>query len=476
MQQRLHKKSGVRPPKALKYAESKQVLDFILHYAEMNAVQLPGRSPKRWAGAKVQLLPADTTKRSVFDLYTTAAASAGYRLVCLSTFRTLWRTLCPFICVQKPGSDLCWYCQQAGQRLQQARNNEAAKQKVAMEHHHHLKTVKQERQFYRDCCLKAQAFPSIGCFRHISFDFAQQVHYPFDSQQPGPIFFKTPRKCGLFGINSEGDFEQVNYLVDEAHSCGKGANTVISYLHDYLENQTTATPHLHIHADNCAGQNKNNYMLQYLMWRCCTGKNIEIVLSFLIAGHTKFSPDGGFGLIKQKLRVSKVDCLQDLKTVVNTSSKMNKPVLVGDECGTSHVSVYDWKSFLAEKFKPLPGIKKCHFFRFGQSSIVEARADSAAAGELHNLRREGVTASSDLPDPIQPPGLSKKRQWYLYRQIREFVSPDKQDIVCPLPEGPEVRWNDDEADEPDDAGMYIKDNLLIICCYTLIYADQLYYY
>jgi hypothetical protein len=37
---------------------------------------------------------------------------------------------------------------------------------------------------------------------HYSFHFAQQVHYP-SNPQPGPIFFKTPRKCGVFGVMAE---------------------------------------------------------------------------------------------------------------------------------------------------------------------------------------------------------------------------------------------------------------------------------
>ena len=51
-----------------------------------------------------------------------------------------------------------------------------------------------------------------------------QVHYPSNPQQPGPLFFKTPRKCGIFGVCSEGRNSQVNYLIDESQSCGKGAN------------------------------------------------------------------------------------------------------------------------------------------------------------------------------------------------------------------------------------------------------------
>ena len=45
---------------------------------------------------------------------------------------------------------------------------------------------------------------------HTSFDFAQQVHYPSNPLQPGPIYFLTPRKCSIFGACSEGLPRQVN--------------------------------------------------------------------------------------------------------------------------------------------------------------------------------------------------------------------------------------------------------------------------
>ena len=33
--------------------------------------------------------------------------------------------------------------------------------------------------------------------------YTQQVHYPCDPQQPGPIYFLTPRKCAIFGVGCE---------------------------------------------------------------------------------------------------------------------------------------------------------------------------------------------------------------------------------------------------------------------------------
>lgn len=77
------------------------------------------------------------------------------------------------------------------------------------------------------------------------------MHYPTDPHQPGPIFFKTPRKCGLFGIGSEAVRQQVNYLIDEVMSVTKGANAVVSYLHHFLATYGLGERRLVLHADNC---------------------------------------------------------------------------------------------------------------------------------------------------------------------------------------------------------------------------------
>jgi len=62
-----------------------------------------------------------------------------------------------------------------------------------------------------------------------------------------------------------------------------------------------------LNADNCVGQNKNNTMLQYLMWRVTVGLSSHIELAFMVAGHTKFGPDYGFGVFKRLYRHAEVN-------------------------------------------------------------------------------------------------------------------------------------------------------------------------
>ena len=79
----------------------------------------------------------------------------------------------------------------------------------------------------------------------------------------------------------------------------------------------------HLHAENCVAQNKNRYVLGYLMWRVLTGRNKKITLSFMCVGHTRCMVDGDLGLIKKLYRSSDVDTVWQLSDIVSDSSKTN---------------------------------------------------------------------------------------------------------------------------------------------------------
>uniref|UniRef100_A0A1X7VGY9 DUF7869 domain-containing protein n=1 Tax=Amphimedon queenslandica TaxID=400682 RepID=A0A1X7VGY9_AMPQE len=89
------------------------------------------------------------------------------------------------------------------------------------------------------------------------------------------------------------------HIVDVCVDTGKGANTIISYLHHYLENYGIKAITVHLNADNCTGQNKNNALMQYLAWRVLTDRNRSIKISFFPEGRTNFSTCRCFGLIKR---------------------------------------------------------------------------------------------------------------------------------------------------------------------------------
>ena len=86
------------------------------------------------------------------------------------------------------------------------------------------------------------------------------------------------------------------------------------------------------------------------LWRVTTGLHQQIMLSFMLSGHTKFSPDWSFGLLKQWFRREMVSCLEDLAATVDASAQHNIVELAGQEDGTVFVNMYDWTAYLRIHF------------------------------------------------------------------------------------------------------------------------------
>lgn len=268
-------------PHNLKPLESRQYAEtFLQCYAEINAMVLPGRVPYyRDEEARIQLLPSHETKKSVYLEYRAACACVDLPILGLSTFTEFWRERLPDIVIAKTMSDLCWVCQAGNARLVRERakpfeDQDDQHDKAALEHSKHVVLAVEEQRYYRAQCDKAKedakklviASENFDLFSqkphcsfdgmaHYSWDFAQQVHYPYNPQQPGPIYFKTPRKCSIFGVCNDGFNMQYNYLIDEMVSTGKGANATISYVHHFLETFSLGEKNAYLHADNCSGKN-----------------------------------------------------------------------------------------------------------------------------------------------------------------------------------------------------------------------------
>ena len=327
------------------------------------------------------LLPSNVSKASVHREYMKATRKLeetiqkpmrifGYREFC-----RLWSEVVPYIRVMPPADDLCPMCQDnASLILKSANLSEDEKSQRLQIAEKHLQCAKKQRNYYREQVQLSQgrikSLPdnhgqpiSLAISLAYGFDHAQQVHYPSNPQQPGPLFFKTPRKCGIFGVCSEGCNTQVNYLIDEAQSCGKGANSIVSMVHHYLGNFTKGEEEICLHADNCVGQNKNNTVGWYLVWRVVTGLSKACELNFMIPGHTRFSPDRFFGLIKRKFRRSKVSSLSQIAEVVESSTTggQNKAYVIGDE-SMKPFTYYDWADFLSDFFTTIPHITTYYHF------------------------------------------------------------------------------------------------------------------
>ena len=178
-------------------------------------------------------------------------------------------------------------------------------------------------------------------------------------------------------------------------------------------------------------------LLQYLAWRVLTGLHRTVTMSFMLVGHTKFAPDWCFGLFKQRVRRTFVSSLDDVVDVVNTSADVNVAQLVGSQSGEPIVPVYNWVTYLGSHFRSIPHLKKYHHFTFSAThpGVVMLQEYSNTSEETFTMLDSGSWSpvASELPSLIVPSGLPLKRQWYLYRQIRNYCRDGTEDLTCPKP-------------------------------------------
>jgi hypothetical protein len=417
-------------------------------------------------------LPGSFSKYSIWTEYRQALKDdigTKQRLeISYEIFRRYLDESFPYVSFQAARTDLCDLCDQLREKLIHERKEDSLKE-ATNNLQIHLNRVAVDRNEYRRQLmiateswdsLKKQTKKSIisklsnhpeyqliqpNCQEldcHYSFDFAQQIHYPYSPQQRGKEYFKTARKCLLFGVSCESISRSVLFFLDEEEFIGKGANTVISFLHTFFKYHGLGEKRVWLHADNCVGQNKNNILMWYLAWRVMNGLHNEITISFMLPGHTKFSPDSAFGLYKLCYRKNKVDSLYEAidccKKATNNSQII--PHIYGKHLGDEELKIdfRNWNLFLRKHFKDIPNLTEISSFYFTKENpgLVKIKRQPETAWETIRLLKKPrfVFPNNSQASVIVPKGLDLERQQYLFKEIRGFIrNPKRKDITCPKP-------------------------------------------
>jgi len=450
-----HGNTGKKPKHACSRDAIEAVLSFISNFAAIHGLPDPGRDLRTGKGKLTIYLPTIMNFMAIHRIYRKSMEGSDGRVVEYHAFRRLWVDNFPHIVFSKTKSDLCMTCEEHKKQINitVAAGTEEEKLEALDKAREHLLSATKERTHYRQCIeisrqsysasMKGKEQQNKPDTMHYSWDFAQQVHYPYEDHQVGPIYFKTSRNAQLFGVCCEALPRQVNYLIDEADFPGKGADTVIAMLHHFFACYGLGERHLLLTADNCTGQNKNNAVLHYLLYRTIAGLHAKIDWSFMLVGHTKFSPDAYFGLLKKKYRRSRTYTYRQLIDIINTSTVKGCNVChpYRDYDGSASFRYYAWTKWLEKYFRKLPGITNYHHFSMDSSNpgVVTARRYVDSELETFELLKKTADYSalldrSILPKEVTPAGLSPERQWYLYDKIRGHIpdSADK-DSTAPLP-------------------------------------------
>lgn len=382
---------------------------FLTKYGERNGLQCPtGRGSRE--DKPVVWLPSDVTRSKVYEEYRNMWEEMITFVVeerrkegkptndvscplTLDSFRKVWRQSCDMIRIMKPGSDYCDKCTQISNLLQTDIDDDTRGLLDAS-----LRTHKNEAaaefKVYTDNQAEARDNPTSGRL-HCVFDFAEKVLLPHLLRQPGQLHFVTGLKFDFFGVSVSNLKACDIYCLPEGHwPSGKTANEVATMLGNSIQlaKSQLAVPcrSMILHADNCGGQNKNKFILWYLMWRTTIGMEDDIKLHFLVAGHTKNRCDGAFGLVKRELKRRNVNTPRDMVEVVKDSSASNRAILSGQ------VRWMGWKSFL-EEFYTVPSsfrITKYHVFAFSaqdKAGMRVKRLSSDEDWEVVRLLKKNIT-------------------------------------------------------------------------------------
>ena len=178
--------------------------------------------------------------------------------------------------------------------------------------------------------------------------------------------------------------------------------------------------------------------MSYLAWRVMVGQSKSCELSFMLPGHTKFSLDRFFGLIKRQYRRTKVSSLAEIAELVSNSTigGQNKAFIIGCDNSSMPFHYYNWTDFLSALFAPVPNVTSYYHFRFTEDHpgtvFVRQFADTEEK-QVVIIKAHSTIDKTALPPALAPFGLSEERQQYLFDHIRPFCDEKYRDETCPQP-------------------------------------------
>ncbi|OWZ12642.1 hypothetical protein PHMEG_00014161 [Phytophthora megakarya] len=246
-------------------------------------------------------------------------------------------------------------------------------------------------------------------------------------------YFCSLVAVSVFGIFYENDGKQTNYIYDESVS-GKGSEQINSMLQHFIN--TVLVPagkkRLIVYADNCSGQNKNNYVIKFLLAQAHMEVFERVDYKFFVKGHTKNSCDCGFGHIRKHL--ARTDCwtLNHVVNEVKNAASSNVTVHISREDGFFK----SYKPLRTELYKTLVGVQQFQIFSMDSTKpgVVICKKSPNSTAVEKDLRRkvdghltEGHKVTrmfSGYLETMPAPPLNAEKIDQMHRTIRPYV-PDE---------------------------------------------------
>jgi hypothetical protein len=279
----------------------------------------------------------------------------------------------------------------------------------------------------------------------IIMDFSQNLTLPSVSETPSQWYFLSLVSVSCFGIYYVNKEMQYSYIYQE-NVAGKGSDEVNSLLHHFIRTVVCSNGHkrLSIYADNCGGQNKNNFVVRLLLASVHMGTLERVDLNFFVKGHTKNAVDRGFAHIRKKASRADIWTWDHMVEIVN-SIKNTAVVPIERENSIFH----QYKSMVNDLYKPLSGIKQYQLFSMTSDApgTVSCRVGPDSTPLVQDIRRrfDGIFTDDtkvcvmfdEHLEPLPPPPVNSEKKQDMYNKVRPYV--------------PEEFVNDPLYDAPNDA-------------------------
>lgn len=240
-------------------------------------------------------LQSDLNMTKLYKMYNN---SVGVALqVKKSMFR---RVFCEFnIGFKSPASDICCYCNKIDLQLKKEKSASPEKRNVAV-----ISDLILKKRVHK---VRAKAF--YGLMREkrdneikVCFDLQQVQSLPKSPVQEA--FYLRQLSFYAFCVVDIKAEKTVFYTWTEDQS-GRGSKEVSSALFNYLKNiDLTDVKTIRLFCDGCGAQNKNNIVVQTLLYflgtHTCSVEEIQI--TFPVRGHSFLPADRVFGRVEKMLR------------------------------------------------------------------------------------------------------------------------------------------------------------------------------
>lgn len=156
----------------------------------------------------------------------------------------------------------------------------------------------------------------------LSFDLQQQMYLPQLSHTE--MYYAQQLACCNLGIHDSTKSHGFMCLWSENFG-GRGSLEISSCIYTYITSEAHIgqKKKLVLWSDNCAGQNKNQYMLAMYLVLLAKGFFSEIIHKYPMKGHTFLSCDRDFAVIEKRKKRCKADTIMDLVEIIVTAGVKN---------------------------------------------------------------------------------------------------------------------------------------------------------